>query len=194
MIVSTLLHRLWTPVRLFLVAPLTRFRILYAERHAEAMTGTTEFPLIHLFHNPAFAGATGWHDAIMAVTAVIPPGNMRLVAEIYIAGICRKLVSHSFKRYRVTFLAVPLDTESSFLIMAIAAGFPLLHLQHTEIFVARARNIYVRVAIFATVSCYMHKMAEYGTPRTEVYLFDSMTFLTVGFDSESTLLIVASSA
>jgi len=78
--------------------------------------------------------------------------------------------------------------------MAIAAGFPLLHLQHAVTFVAGARNVYIRVAIVATVSGNMHKMAEYGAPRTEVYLFDCMTFLAVGFDPKSALVIMTSSA
>lgn len=63
--------------------------------------------------------------------------------------------------------------------MTTAAGFALFHLSHTEMFVADARNIQIRMTILAAISCDVNSMAEYGGTGPEIDLLDCMTFLAI---------------
>lgn len=130
----------------------------------------------------------------MAIIAVITSFGMRFVTEFNVAGICRKFVPHGFQWCGVTFLTVTLNAESALIIVAISAGFALLHLQHAEAFITGARNINIRVAILAAVGGNMHLMTEYRAAGAEVDLFDCMTLLAIGFNPKRALVIMTRSA
>lgn len=63
--------------------------------------------------------------------------------------------------------------------MTAAAGFALFHLSHTEVLVATARIIQIRMAILAAISCDVNRMAEYSATGAEIDLLNCMTFLTI---------------
>ena len=77
--------------------------------------------------------------------------------------------------------------------MAISTGFTLLQLAHGKMFITNTGNIKIRMAIFATIRGNVYRMAEYGASWAKIDLFNSMTFLAVGFYAKAGFAIVAAS-
>lgn len=130
----------------------------------------------------------------MAITAIVSLVKMGLMAELDIAGTGRELVADCARHSGVALNAVGFHTERSFVIMAAAARFSLLHLTHAEMLVAGSRNEQVRMAVLAAVGGNMHRMAEHRTAGTVIDLLYRMALLTVGFHAKSSLAIVAGTA
>lgn len=127
----------------------------------------------------------------MTVTAVIPLIGMRLMAELDVTGTGGQFISDRTRNSRMALYTIGFHTESCFVIMATAAGLPLLHLAHGEVFVTGARDEEIRMAILAAIGGNVECMTEFGAAGAKMNLFDSMTFLAVGFYTKSGLAIMA---
>lgn len=130
----------------------------------------------------------------MAIRAVIPFFGVRFMTELDVAGTGRKLIPDRARGSRMALFTAGLDTESGFVVMATAAGFPLFHLTHRKMLVTGAWNKKVRMAIFAAIGGNVNRVAELGAAGTEVDLFYRMAFLAVGFNAKGGLTVVAGTA
>lgn len=124
------MHRLRSPIGLFLVAAFAGCRILDAERHTETVTTSAEFALIHFLHYPAFVGCSGRNDSVMAVTAAITLSSVWFMAELNVSGTGGKFISYRTRGSGMTLHTVGFHPESRFIVMAAAARLTLLHLDH----------------------------------------------------------------
>lgn len=78
--------------------------------------------------------------------------------------------------------------------MTAAAGFALLHLDHTETLVAGARQVQAGMAILAAVGGNVGRMAENGAAGAELDIFYRMTLLTIRFDAKGCFTIMTGTA